>query len=184
MLKMLFVKEKILYDGSQIHSHWAYKNFNLMGDSIVAFIGPCDVKKEEMVDLEDLRKGEIIKAKEMLHFICEHFGVEMREIVLLQRLLVFCVKESLESYGWKMERKGDDLFFENKKISISIATKTPISGKIHLGINIEPEGAPLPATGLKELGIEPVGFGEEVMRRYRDEFENINFAMCKVRWVP
>jgi hypothetical protein len=184
MLKTLFLKDKILYDGSQIHSHWAYRNFNLIGDSIVAFIGPCDVKREEMVDLEDLVKGEIIKAKEMLHFICEHFGVEMREIILLQRILVLCVKDILESYGWKTERKGDDLFLEDRKISVSIATKTPLSGKIHLGINIDPEGAPLPAIGLKELGIAPVSFGEEVMRRYRDEFEDINFAMFKVRWVP
>jgi hypothetical protein len=184
MLKTLFLKDKILYDGSQIHSHWAYRNFNLIGDSIVAFLGPCDVKREEMVDLEDLTKGEIIRAKEMLHFICEHFGVEIREIILLQRILVICAEEALRGRGCEVERKGDDLFIDERKLSVSIATKTPISGKIHLGINIDPEGAPVPAIGLKELGIEPIGFGEEVMSRYKEELEDINFAMCKVRWVP
>jgi len=183
-MKTLFLKEKLLYDGSQIHSHWAYRNCSLLGDSIVAFIGPCEVKREEMVDLEDLLKGDVIRAREMLHFICEHFGIGLREIVLCQRLLVICAKEALEDEGFKLLRSGDDLFYNEKKLSISIATITPISGKIHLGLNIDPEGAPVPAVGLKEMGIEPIGFGEEVMRRYKGEMEGIYSAMCKVKGVP
>lgn len=183
-MKTLFLEEKLLYDGSQIHSHWAYRNYSLLGDSIVAFIGPCEVKREEMVDLEDLLKGEVIRAREMLHFICEHFGVALREIVLFQRILVCCAKETLEDAGFKIVRTGDDLFFNKRKLSVSISTLTPISGKIHLGINIDPEGAPVPAVGLKEIGIKPKSFGEEVMRRYKEEIEGIHFAMCKVKGVP
>lgn len=183
-VKTFFLKERLLYDGSQMHSHWAYRNYSLPGDSIVAFIGPCDVKKEEMVDLEDLLKGEVIRAKEMLHFICEHFGVDLKEIVFRQRLLVFCAKEALESLGFEILRAGDDLFFNDRKLSISIATITPVSGKIHLGINIDPEFAPVPAIGLREMGIEPVSFGEEVMKRYKEEISSISSAMSKVRGVP
>lgn len=183
-MKTLFLKEKLLYDGSQMHSHWAYQHYSLLGDSIVAFIGPCEVKKEEMVDLEDLLKDEVIRAREMLHFICEHFAITLKEVVIYQRLLVCCAKEALEDAGWKILRVGDDLFFQKRKLSISIATLTPLSGKIHLGINIDPEGAPVPAVGLKEMGIEPVGFAEEVMKRYKEEVDDIYRAMCKVKGVP
>ncbi|MGB9876483.1 MAG: DUF366 family protein [bacterium] len=184
MLKSLFIPDRILYDGTQIHSHWAYRKFSLLGDSIVAFIGPCDVKREEMVDLEDLNKGETIRAKEMLHFICEHFNCEMREIVLLQRLLVFCAKEAVEEYGWKITRKGDDLFCENRKLSISIATKTPVSFKIHFALNIDPEGAPVPAIGLKEMGIDPISLGKQIIERYKEELQDIYQAICKAKGVP
>ncbi len=183
-MRTLFLKERVLYDGSQLHSHWAYKNYSLLGDSVVAFIGPCEVKKEEMVDLEDFLKGEVIRAEEMLHFICEHFGLDLRETVYRQRLLIVCAKEALEERGLRILRVGDDLFYNQRKLSISIATITPLSGKIHLGINIDPRGAPLPAVGLKEIGIEPVGFGEEVMRRYKEEIEGIHTTMYKVKGVP
>lgn len=184
MLKTLFIKERLLYDGNQIHSHWALRNYAILGDSIVAFIGPCDVKREEMVDLEDILKGEVIRAKEMLHFICEHFGVSLKEIVFNQRLLVVCAKEVLEKRGISLFRVGNDLFYEGRKLSVSIATLSPISGKIHLGINIDPEGAPVPAVGLMEMGIDPIIFAQEVMENYSKELVGIGEAMCKVKGVP
>lgn len=183
MLKTLILKDRLLYDGSQIHSHWALRNYSLVGDNLVAFIGPCDVKKEEMVDLEDLLKGEVIRAKEMLHFIVEHYAVTLRETVMYQRLLVCSVKEALEDIGFQILRVGDDLFCHQRKLTISIATLTPVSGKIHLGINIDPEGAPVPAIGLKEMGIEAESFCEEVIERYKREVEDIYRAMCKVKGV-
>ena len=38
-METLFIKDTIEYDGTQLSSHYAYKNFGLAGDSIVAFIG-------------------------------------------------------------------------------------------------------------------------------------------------
>ncbi len=184
MLKTLWVEKRIDYDGTQMRPQWTYKNFGLEGDNIVAFIGGCEVKEEEMLDLEDLSKGEKIRAKLMLHFICEHFEDDLLRTIMRQRLLVCCAKECLEKQGLVVERRGDDLFCGNRKLSVSIASKTLISCKIHLGINIDPEGAPVPAIGLKELNVPPEEFAKEVLDRYKRETEDIYFARCKVKGIP
>jgi len=41
---------------TQLSSPWAFRNFGLLGDSIVCFRGPCRVELSEMVDLEAFRK--------------------------------------------------------------------------------------------------------------------------------
>ena len=38
-MKTLFIDNEIKYIGSQLSPHWIYKNFNIQGDSIVAFTG-------------------------------------------------------------------------------------------------------------------------------------------------
>ena len=53
-MKTKLIEEEIKYIGSQLAPHWIYKNFKLQGDAIVAFIGECEVKLTEMVDIEDV----------------------------------------------------------------------------------------------------------------------------------
>lgn len=44
-MELLIVKDKrIDYDGSAIQSHWAYRNFGILGDSIVIFRGNATLK--------------------------------------------------------------------------------------------------------------------------------------------
>ena len=93
-MKTLFIENEIKYIGSQLAPHWIYKNFKIQGDAIVAFVGECEVKLTEMVDIEDVINNEPIYSKYMLSFITEQFNVKLVEGVFRQRLLVTCIKEA------------------------------------------------------------------------------------------
>jgi len=180
-----FIDNEIKYEGWQLAPHWIYKNYKLQGDSIVAFIGECEVKLTEMVDIEDVINNEPIYSKSMLSFISEQFNIGLIEGVFRQRLLICVIKEVLESRGFNIIRRGDDLFFNNKKLTVSIATKSATSVLIHTGINIISSGAPVKASGLTEdLGIDDIkDFAIEVMKRYSEEIHDIILASTKVRGV-
>ena len=180
-----FIEDEIKYIGSQLSPHWIYKNFNIQGDAIVAFVGECKVDLSEMVDIEDVINNEPIYSKYMLSFITEQFGVELTEGVFRQRLLMCIIKELLEKKGIFVVRNGDDLMINGKKLSVSIATKSITSVLIHTGLNILSEGAPVEASGLtSELGITDIkDFALEVMKRYSEEIDDIKQAATKVRGV-
>ncbi len=184
MLTKLIDKE-IKYIGSQLQPHWIYKNFKIQGDAIVAFIGECEVKLTEMVDIEDVINNEPIYSKSMLSFITEQFNIDLVEGVFRQRLLICIIKELLEKRGIFVVRNGDDLMIDGKKLSVSIATKSTTSILIHTGLNIDSEGAPVKASGLtSELGITDIKeFAIEVMEAYAEELKDIELASTKVRGV-
>lgn len=184
-MKTKFVEEEIKYIGSQLAPHWIYKNFRIQGDAIVAFVGECEVKLSEMVDIEDVINNEPIYSKLMLSFISEQFGIGLTEGVLRQRLLMTVIKELLEEKGVFVVRNGDDLLINGAKLSVSIATKSTTSVLIHTGLNILSEGAPVKACGLtSELGIENIkDFANEIMQRYSEELDDIILAATKVRGV-
>ena len=184
-MKTKLIEEEIKYIGSQLAPHWIYKNFGIQGDAIVAFKGECEVKLTEMVDIEDVINNEPIYSKYMLSFITEQFNVELVEGVFRHRLLMCCIKEALERRGFVVARNGDDLFVNNKKLSVSIATKSMTSILIHTGVNILSEGAPIPVSGLQsDMGISDIKeFALEIMKNYSDELEDIVLASTKVRGV-
>lgn len=184
-MKTFFIENEIKYIGSQLVPHWIYKNFKIQGDAIVAFIGECEVKLTEMVDIEDVINNEPIYSKSMLSFITEQFNVNLVEGVFRQRLLICIIKELLEEKGIFVVRNGDDLMINGRKLSVSIATKSATSVLIHTGLNIDSEGAPVKASGLtSELGIKDIKeFAIEVMKRYSEELEDIKLASTKVRGV-
>ncbi len=181
------IEQEIKYTGSELAPHWIYKNFNLLGDTAVAFIGECEVKLPEMVDLSDVINNEPIYSKKMLNIIIEHFNIELVEGVLRQRMIVAMVKELIEAIkpDLKIVRDGDDLFFNNKKLTVSIATKSITSVLIHLGINIDPEGAPVNASGLEtDLDITDIKkFAKDLLDNYKNEMQSVSEAACKVRGV-
>ena len=184
-MKTLFTRENIKYEGWQLCPHWIYKNFKIQGDAIVGFAGECEVKLTEMVDIEDVINNEPIYSKSMLSFISEQFNVGLIEGVFRQRLLICTIKEALEKRGFKITRDGDDLFFDGKKLTVSIATKSATSVLIHTGINIDSAGAPVKASGLtSELGITDIeNFATEIMDKYSKEIDDIIMASTKVRGV-
>lgn len=184
-MKTFFIDKDIKYIGSQLAPHWIYKNFKIQGDAIVAFCGECEVKLTEMVDIEDVINNEPIYSKYMLSFISEQFGINLVEGVLRQRLLITCIKEALERRGAVVRRDGDDLFINDKKLSVSIATKSITSVLIHTGVNILTEGAPIPVSGLKtDLNIDNIKeFAIEIMEKYSEEIQDIILAGTKVRGV-
>ena len=175
----------IPYTGRELRSHWAYVNFGLHGDSIVSFIGECNVKRENLVDLNDALKGNYIYSPLMAHFIVEHFDMDLEKAIYRQRLLCGCARNeiAIKNRAAPISRWGDDIFLADRKMSVSIATISPISTMIHLGINIETEGTPVPTAGLGELGIAPEPFAERVMEAYAMELDSIRLARAKVRRV-
>lgn len=184
-MKRIFVSEEIAYTGKELHSHWAYRNHGLQGDSIVAFVGPCDVPTEALVDEADRREGAFIRSERMLHFIVEHFDRDLEKAILRQLLLVSLVEAEIHRRLGKpvLERRGDDLFHEGRKLSVSIATLSPVSALIHLGLNISARGAPVPAVGLEDLGVGARELGEAVLEAYGQASEGVAFMRSKVRGV-
>ena len=184
-MKTFFIEDEVKYIGSQLVPHWIYKNYKIQGDAIVAFIGECEVKLTEMVDIEDVINNEPIYSKSMLSFITEQFNINLVEGVFRQRLLICIIKELLEEKGVFVVRNGDDLMIDGRKLSVSIATKSATSILIHTGLNIDSTGAPVKASGLtSELNITNIReFALEVMKRYSEELEDIELASTKVRGV-
>lgn len=186
-MQTLFIDKKIKYTGEQLAPHYIYKNYNLKGNAIIAFIGECEVNLNHMVDIEDVINNEPIYSKKMLNIIEENFNSSLVEMVYKQRLLVTITKELIEKKNdkIKIERNGDDLYIDNKKLSVSIATKSITSTLIHFGLNIDASGAPVNAAELiKDAGIKDIKeFAIELINKYKEETENINLAACKVRGV-
>lgn len=189
MKTLLVADREIIYDGRQLAPHWIYRQFDLMGDSAVAFIGECNVDLSEMVDIEDVKAQAPIYSPRMLHVIAEFFSSELHTTVYRQRLLIVTAKELLEEeYNIFLRREGDDLYRyptpnNKEKLSVSIATASATSTLIHTGFNVETEGTPVPTVGLAELGVDPVELGAKLLRRYADEVADIWLARCKVRAV-
>lgn len=184
-MKTFYIHDEIKYIGSQLSPHWIYKNFKIQGDAVVAFCGECDVKLTEMVDIEDVINNEPIYSKYMLNFITEQFNIGLVEGVLRQRLLITIIKEILENFGFAVKRNGDDLFVNDKKLSVSIATKSINSVLIHTGLNIISDGAPIAVSGLvSDLSIKNIKeFACLVMKKYSEELADIELASTKVRGV-
>ena len=184
-MKTLFIDNEIKYEGWQLCPHWIYKNFKLQGDAIVAFVGECEVKLTEMVDIEDVINNEPIYSKLMLSFISEQFNVGLVEGVFRQRLLICKIKEALETRGFVVTRDGEDLFFDDKKLTVSIATKSATSILIHTGVNIISEGAPIKASGLQsDMKISDIkDLAQEIMVQCSEEIGDIVMASTRVRGV-
>lgn len=184
-MKTVFHPDELAYTGHQLRSHWIYETFGVQGDAIVAFRGPCHVELSEMVDRADVIAGEDIHAAEMLHLIAEHFDRDLTRAVLRQRLLICMIAELLQTVISvpEIKREGDDLYADERKLTVSIATVSPVSTLIHVGINVDPSGAPVVACGVGEWKIDPDVLAERLLEAYANEVEDIYLATCKVRGV-
>ena len=187
-MQMMFVSDReIIYTGEQLRSHWIYDNFDILGDAVVSFTGEAKVELGHMVDIQDVKENAPIYSSKMLNFIIEHFNVSMLEIILRQRLFICIIQDTLNNMLGtnSVARKGDDLYYNNAKLSVSIATISPLSGLIHTGININSHGAPVRAAGLlSEMNLNNINdFALEVMKKYTIEHHEILKASYKVKAV-
>ena len=184
-MNQLFCEENIKYTGKELSPHWILTKFKLYGDAIVGFVGEVKVPIDNMVDVEDRINNEPIYAKSMLNFIIEHFDYSIKEITLAQILFIQSIREIfLDDYNIILNREGDDLFYKGRKLSVSIATKSVVSGLIHTALNIDCTGAPVQASDLNEIGIKDVKtLAQKIMKRYSDNIEKINYAITKVKGV-
>ena len=177
------------YDGSQLRSLFAYMNEGILGDSVVAWQGPCNVAWDHMVDGEDLRAKSPIAGSKMVHVIVEKFDCSLLAAVAIQRLISAIAKDLLvekcenQSLAQQLFREGDDLFVGDKKLSISVATLSPVSAMVHFAVNVSNEGTPVSTLSLEDLGISAEAFGKELLTRIQQELKTTVEATRKVNWI-
>jgi len=183
-MKSIFIDKEITYTGRELSPHWIYKNFKVEGSAVASFIGPVRVELSEMVDIEDVINNEPISSDKMLNFIIEDFEIGLYNMVCVQRLFICIIKEVLEEYNIFVKRNGDDLFYKERKLSVSIATKSITSSLIHTALNVADTGAPISISSLGEMGISDIKeFAIKVMEKFTKEVCDMNFAKSKVRGV-
>ena len=187
------INEIFEYDGSQIDPSWAFQEFGIYGSSVVTWIGPVNITPDNLKDFADV--GLEIKSSYMVNFICEFFDQQppnMRVAYLRQRLLVMIFREILMEYGVQTERQGDDIFVDGRKLSISIASVSLSSAKIHFALNIEDKGTPsdVETIGLYDIKINDkqvfteenlLDLINETVTRFIDEIETIENDISKTK---
>lgn len=184
-VRILYSPQELQYTGLELSSHFAYRMFDILGDSVVAFCGMAWVETDNLVDLSDKKHNRSIFSHSMLHFLFENFDLDLTTAIYRQRLFASILQQELLLRGvGHVRRRGDDLFVGEAKLTVSIATLTPVSTMIHFGVNIVSKGAPVKAMGLQDLQVEPRGFALDVMETYRREVEGIENARAKARAVP
>ena len=186
-MKTKWIENEFKYDGTQLKSLFAYLGYSVLGDSIVSWQGACDIPFENMVDGEDLLAKSEIRSAKMLHFIIEKFDTSLFAGVLMQRMLAaLCLELMRENQPQKaaeFRREGDDIFWNDRKLSISIATLSPVSGLIHFAVNISNENTPVKTCALSDFSISARDFAEALMKKFSAEIESTQIATQKVHWV-
>ena len=196
-MKSHFIDKELAYDGSQLRSLFAYLGYGVQGTSIISWIGPCDISNEHMIDGEDLLAGETIAGARMAHFIIERFETQLFGAVALQRLMASIVMDICREHvaigaasgagsaelASIFRREGDDVYFGDGKLSISIATVTPVSALIHFAVNVTNDGTPVKTAALQDFGFDAETFAHRVMGHVVREVDSIEIATVKVRWA-
>lgn len=187
-MKTLWLKNSGPYDGTQLEPLVNYLKHGLMGDSMVAWVGPCEISFDHMVDGEDLREQAAIRGSRMLHFVMEVFDRDLFAGVACQRIMASLAKDLLtEKAAAKLQkeplrRDGDDLYWGSKKLSISIATKSPNSTLLHFAMNVSNEGTPVSTCALKDdFDLDEEDIALELLARFQREYESVLQATWKVR---
>lgn len=190
-----YIFKKLLdYDGSQLQHTFAYKAANILGNSIVSFVGRTCV-------------NDFISTNKMIHYVIELFDINATETILWQRVLVKVVVDELVANAFnvngfypgplkyvfspnKIHRKGDNVIVEDNdgqllKLSTSITTLSCFSGLIYLGVNVDvEENCPVWAIGLTQMGYNNLGvrfFQEQTIKRFVVEYESVKKGTFKVQ---
>ena len=184
-MKTRFIPKRTDYDGSQLRSCFAMSELGISGDSIVSFVGAAAVK-EHMVDMEDKKNKEFIYSDSMLHFIIEHFDRDLEKAVIRKRLFLSIIMDEINKRSGKRRklfRSSNGLYEGKRKPTVAVATTSPVSTLIHVGLNITEEGAPVKVACLRDYRIEPKKFALDLMRRYHDEMKSVSGSTRKVKGV-
>jgi len=178
------------YDGSAIHSRFAYKAFkkqvSALGN-ILAFVAPMEVTTN-LIDLEDAINNDYIYSDSAINFIIEIPSIDLFGGVCFQRLFnaqlgsLLCTKY-LQKEGYV---DGDDIMIidesgEAKKASVSIAVEKNHAVLIHVGINID-AGSKAPdfaySTNLTEEGAN--AFMADAINIFNNILQDVFVATTKV----
>jgi len=184
-MKLVFLEQPERYDGRQLATSFLDRHAAGETDAMVLFLGEADVPREHLVDLEDAEAGAVIWSPLMAHAIVEHRGLSLSEAVWRQRVLVRLAAEWVTSRsGAPVAVRGNDLFVREGKLSVSVATRSPRGALLHFGVNVETEGTPVRAAGLRDLRLPPREYLAAIGRLYTEELASAAHAAGKVRPVP
>lgn len=175
------------YDGSQINPSWAFQEFRVKDSTFVSWTGPMNILGDNLIDYEDV--GLDITGNLMLHFIVEHFDEQPGNLKLAyhrQRILVMITRDKLLNYGIKTTQDGDDIFINGGKLSVSIATASISSMKIHFALNITKKGTPadVNVSSLEDndLSMEQIhNLQDEIAKTYIEFIETIDKDITKTK---
>ncbi|MBR6928496.1 MAG: DUF366 family protein, partial [Methanobrevibacter sp.] len=101
-------------------------------------------------------------------------------------------REILTEYGVRTKREGDDIFVDDRKLSISIASVSLSSAKIHFALNLEDKGTPsdVETIGLYDIKIDDnqiftqdnlLELLNKTVNRFIDELETIENDISKTK---
>lgn len=181
-MKTYFLDYPITYTGEELRPHWILKKTKITGNALVAFHGPCQVKTESLIDLHDQLNNQTIYSESMVHFIGEWFETNLKTMVFRQRLMVATLSEIINAAtGNHPTRLGNDLYIDNKKLNVSVATISPTSGLLHLGVNISSKNTPVPTIGLEDIKLCQFELTNLLLNSFKKEEEEIDIACAKVR---
>lgn len=184
------------YDGSALHSRFAYKFFRdktMAIGNIIAFRSPMDVTTE-MVDTEDVLAGDTIHSDDAINLLIEIPNIDLFAGVCFQRLYISYIANILASQYLKcdIEVDGDDIMVHKEftqggiiqqkgKASVSIARQDNGAVLIHIGINVK-AGKKAPAFAFStNLTDEQVhNFMNECVAAYYAMAHDIFIATAKV----
>jgi hypothetical protein len=144
----MIIDQKI-YDGSLIHSRFAYRFFRdkvVPIGNIVAFVAPMKVEKEFMCDVEDLITEDYIYSEKAINFCYELPLTNLWGGVAFQRLYNSIIADILAKViEAPIEVNGDDIFVCKEFTQGGIVQ---MRGKSSVSIVCERQGAVLGHTGI------------------------------------
>ncbi|MEM7647268.1 MAG: DUF366 family protein, partial [Pseudomonadota bacterium] len=126
-----------------------------------------------------------IAGDDMLHFIGEFFHFPLLAAVTYQRMMGTLLTDLIQKKsGQQLDftRRGDDIYWQGRKLNISIATAGANSSLIHFAVNVSNEGTPVATCSLSDFGISQAeDFAQDFLEVLKGEFLSIKRASVKVR---
>jgi len=190
------IAQQHIYDGSLIHSRFAYRFFNKEVSpygNIVAFRAPMFVS-DNLIDLEDSLTKDYIFSDDAINFCWEIPNLCPIGAVAFQRLLNTAIANILSRLIQKpIQMKGDDLMVHDTflgsdkterkvgKVSVSITYSKDNVAIGHTGINVK-AGAKAPGFAYSSnLSDEDVNvFIETVVDYFNKEVKDIQISTSKI----
>jgi len=191
----MIITDQKIYDGSFIHSRFAYKYYRdrvLPIGNIVSFIAPVEVTLN-LIDLEDSLEKDYIFSESMVNFCWEIPNLDPFGAVCFQRLFNTAIANTLYKIINKpIEMKGDDIMVhaehnqggivqQKGKASVSITYSKDNVAIGHTGVNITAgKSAPAFAFSTKLTPEQAEKFQKSVNEQFYQMVDNIFIATTKV----
>jgi len=192
----MIIDQKV-YDGSLLHSRFAYKFFRektLPIGNIISFRSPMKVEVEGMIDAEDILSGDFIYSDDAINFLWEIPNLDAFGAVAYQRLFNTQIANILSTHyiHAPIEMKGDDMMVQKEhnqggivqpsgKCSVSITYSKNNVALGHTGINIEAgKKAPAFAFSTKLTEQQATDFMKDVITLFYNLNDDIFIATTKV----